>query len=99
MGASTSGGAMADGISEEQRIAADLGEPMAAVALAWVRQQPGIMSLLVGARNPDEVQRNLPSIELILPDDILQELARVTEPLKEALGENLDMWFVPARMR
>lgn len=82
-----------------QRIAADLGEPMAAVALAWVRQQPGIMSLLVGARNPDEVQRNLPSIELILPDDILQELARVTEPLKEALGENLDMWFVPARMR
>ena len=86
-------------VAEIRRIAAELGEPMAAVALAWVRQQAGVTSLLVGARNPDEVTRNLPSVELTLPEDVMQRLARATEPLKEALGANLDMWLVPSRMR
>jgi aryl-alcohol dehydrogenase-like predicted oxidoreductase len=79
--------------------AADLGEPMAAVALAWARQQAGVTSLLVGARNADELRRNLPSLELTLTDDVLRQLAFATEPVKEALGENLDMWYAPSRMR
>ena len=79
--------------------AADLGEPMAAVALAWARQQAGVTSLLVGARNADELRRNLPSLELTLTEDVLRQLAFATEPVKEALGENLDMWYAPSRMR
>ncbi len=86
-------------VAEVRRIAAELGEPMAAVSLAWARQQAGVTSLLVGARNADEVRRNLPSVELTLTEDVLQKLDRVTEPLKDALGENLDMWHVPSRMR
>lgn len=86
-------------VAEVRRIARGLGEPMAAVSLAWVRQQTGVTSLLVGARNPAELQRNLPALDLTLPADALDELARATEPVKQALGESLDMWFVPSRMR
>ena len=86
-------------VGEIRRISTDLGEPMAAVALAWVRQQAGVTSLLVGARNADEVRRNLPSLELTLTEEVLRQLALATEPVKEALGGNLDMWYVPSRMR
>lgn len=80
-------------------IAEDLGEPLAAVSLAWVRQQEGVTSLLVGARNADEVRRNLPSLALTLPEEALARLASATDRLKEALGDNLDMWHAPSRMR
>jgi aryl-alcohol dehydrogenase-like predicted oxidoreductase len=86
-------------VAQVRCIAADLGEPMAAVALAWVRQQAGVTSLLVGARNADEVRRNLPSLDLTLSEDVLQQLALATEPVKDGLGDNLDMWYVPSRMR
>ncbi len=86
-------------VARIRSIAADLGEPMAAVALAWLRQQDGVTSLLVGARNADEVRRNLPSLELTLSDDVLQQLSAATVMVKELLGTNLDMWSVPPRMR
>ena len=86
-------------VAKIRDIAAELGEPMAAVALAWARQQAGVTSLLVGARNADEVRRNIPSLELTLSEDVLQQLALATEPVKEGLGDNLDMWYVPSRMR
>lgn len=86
-------------VAEIRRIADGLGEPMAAVSLAWARQQVGITSLLVGARNAEEVSRNLPSLELNLDEDVLKQLSEVTDAVKNALGDNLDMWSVPSRMR
>ncbi len=86
-------------VSKVREVASELGEPMAAVSLAWLRQQSGVTSLLVGARNAEEVRRNLPSLELTLSDDILQRLDVVTRPVKEAVGTNLDMWYAPTRMR
>ena len=86
-------------VAEIGEIAAELGEPMAAVSLAWLRQQEGVTSLLVGARTAEEVRRNLPSLELSLSAEVLRRLDQATDGLKEALGESLDMWFVPSRMR
>ena len=59
----------------------------------------GVTSLLVGARNPDELARNLPALALDLDAATMAELERLTEPVKEALGRNLDMWFAESRMR
>jgi len=72
---------------------------MAAVALAWLRQQPGVTSILVGARTPEELQLNLPALELRLSAEVIQELNTATEIVKEKLGNNPDMWLVPSRMR
>ncbi len=86
-------------VAKVREIAEELSESMASVSLAWLRQQEGITSLLVGARNAEEVRRNLPSLELSLSDEILKQLDVVTRPVKEAVGTNLDMWYAPARMR
>ena len=85
---------------EKIRAVADKADiAMAELALAWALQQPGITSLLVGARNPDEVQWNLPAVELILSEDILQRLSDITEGVKDKLGDNPDMWMSESRMR
>ena len=76
-----------------------VGAPLASVALAWVLKQQGVTSLLVGARNPDELARNLPALALDLDAATMAELERLTGPIKEALGRNLDMWFAESRMR
>lgn len=86
-------------LAEIRRIADGLGQPMAAVALAWVRQQVGVTSFLVGARKPEELAWNLPSLELELSAEVLAELNRVTQPVKRALGSNPDPWMSPSRMR
>ena len=86
-------------LEEIRRIANGLGQSMAAVALAWVRQQAGVTSFLVGARKPEELAWNLPSLELELSAEVLAELSRVTESIKRALGNNPDPWMVPSRMR
>jgi myo-inositol catabolism protein IolS len=72
---------------------------MSAVALAWVKQQAGITTLLVGARKPEELAWNLPAVDLALSADVIAELARVTEPVKAKLGHNPDMWMSTSRMR
>lgn len=43
-------------------ISEKVGEPMANVALAWAREMPGITSLLMGARNQTQLERNLTSL-------------------------------------
>jgi aryl-alcohol dehydrogenase-like predicted oxidoreductase len=86
-------------LGEVRRIAGELGQPMAVVSLAWLMAQPGVTSMLVGARAPVEVGWNLPAVDLALSDDVLQELAEVTAPVKDVLGDNPDMWMSTSRMR
>ncbi len=96
-----------DGAEEEvfaalkgiRRIADELGQSMAAVSLAWLRQQPGVATILVGARNAQEVQLNLPALQVELTPDVIQALNDLTEPVKQKLGNNPDMWRTPSRMR
>ena len=73
-------------------MARGLEEPMAAVALAWVRQQAGVTALLTGARNPDELRENIRGASLRLDVGTVQELDKVTLEVKEKLGPNADMW-------
>lgn len=86
-------------LDEVGKIADGLGQPMAQVALAWVRQQSGVATFLVGARSPEELAWNLPSLELTLSDDALRALAAATDPVKEKLGTNPDPWQSPSRYR
>jgi aryl-alcohol dehydrogenase-like predicted oxidoreductase len=73
-------------------IAEELGEPMANVALAWVMAQPGVASVIAGARSPDQVARNVKATALSLAPETIARLNEVTAPVKEALGPNADYW-------
>ncbi|MFC4859408.1 aldo/keto reductase [Actinophytocola glycyrrhizae] len=62
------------------RIAGELGTTVAAVALAWVRQQREVTSVLVGARTPRQLADNLASIDVTLTAAHLAELDALTTP-------------------
>ncbi len=86
-------------LDELRTLAAEAGLSMATMALAWVKAQPAVTCFLVGARNPDELSWNLPVDDVTLSTDVIARLSAVTDPVKDKLGDNADMWVVPARMR
>jgi aryl-alcohol dehydrogenase-like predicted oxidoreductase len=51
------------------------------VALAWVRDRPGVASVLVGARTSAQLQASLSSDEVELPPQITAVLDEVSAPV------------------
>ena len=73
--------------------------PMADLALAWVMQQPGVVSTIVGARTPHQLRENLRALDLSLAPHTLAALDEATQALKQQLGPNPDMWQSVSRFR
>lgn len=65
---------------------------VARVALAWVRQQPGVTSTIIGARRVDQLEDNLRSLEVQLG---AEELARLEARTKPTFGfpQNMQPMF------
>lgn len=74
-------------------MARDAGTSPAAVALGWLLSREGVSSVIVGARNPAQLERNLNAADAYLSETLLREADRISEPLKEKLGTNSDMWL------
>ncbi|MBW3128552.1 aldo/keto reductase [Hymenobacter profundi] len=55
-------------------VAAQVGRPLAQVALAWATAQPGITSLILGASRQEQLHDNLASLDIILTPDQLRQL-------------------------
>jgi len=58
----------------------------AQIALAWVRQQPGITSTIIGAKTADQLHDNIKSTELALNADDLKRIDEVSALPKEYPG-------------
>jgi aryl-alcohol dehydrogenase-like predicted oxidoreductase len=63
-----------------QRIAAEHGESMATIALAWVRAQPGIVVTLFGADSPEQLTENARAAQVALSAAQLAELGQASKP-------------------
>ena len=79
-------------VDKIREIAQSIHRPMADVALAWTAQQAGVVSVIAGARNADQLHKNLSFMENPLSADNLAQLSEATEQLKQELGDNPDMW-------
>ncbi|NIA14164.1 MAG: aldo/keto reductase [Nitrospiraceae bacterium] len=73
-------------------VAEGIGQSPATVALAWAAAQPGVTSVIVGARNPVQLLRNVEAAGLELDATTLATLDEITRPLKDYFGTNADMW-------
>ena len=62
------------------RAAEGLGLTPAQVALAWVRDQPGVTSPIVGARTAAQLEASLTVEDVTLPDEIIDALDDVSAP-------------------
>ncbi|NPV06817.1 MAG: aldo/keto reductase [Anaerolineae bacterium] len=88
-----------EAIAEIERIANELAEPMANLALAWLQHQPGVASVLAGAGSPAQLRMNAQAADLKLDADVLDRLDQATQGLKARLGPNPDMWQSTSRYR
>lgn len=61
-------------------IAGRLQVSMAAASLAWVKDRPGVSSVLIGARNPHQLEDNLGAADLSLEPADQDRLTSLTEP-------------------
>jgi myo-inositol catabolism protein IolS len=82
-----------------QAICDEIGQPMANVALAWLLQQPGVTSVIAGARRPAQIRQTAQAADLALSPEIAGQLAQATEKVKRAIGPNPDMWQSTSRFR
>lgn len=82
-----------------RQIARRLEVPMGQLSIAWLRQQPGVGSVIVGGRNATQARDNAQAASVQLSADTIAELNRATDRLKEQLGPNPDMWQSESRYR
>jgi len=61
-------------------IAGALGTTVAAVALAWVRQQQPVTTTLIGARTVAQLDANIASLDVTIPAEDLARLDELTAP-------------------
>ncbi len=70
---------LADGISWCAR---SLSIDPAVLSLAWLMRQPAVSSIIAGATSVEQLNNNLNSIELVLSDDVMAELERLSKPFR-----------------
>ncbi|MFT3695154.1 MAG: aldo/keto reductase [Kofleriaceae bacterium] len=70
-------------IDKLEAIAKERDTTVARVAIAWVRQQPGVTSTIIGARRLTQLEDNLKSLDVTLTGSDLAQLDELTKP---ALG-------------
>ena len=88
-----------EAIDRIREISEEAGLPMAQVAIAWLLQQQGVTTVIAGARNREQVRINASAALLELPKDVMDALTQTTDPLKQKLGPNADMWQSDSRIR
>jgi aryl-alcohol dehydrogenase-like predicted oxidoreductase len=64
-------------IEAYEKLCADLGEPPAAVALAWLLANPVVTAPIVGPRTLEQLESSMRALELTLDDDVLRRLEEI----------------------
>jgi len=88
-----------EAIARIRRICDDAGLAMSRVALAWLSAQPGVTSVIAGARNAEQARANAAAADIELGDDTIAALSAATDALKRKLGPNADMWSREPRIQ
>lgn len=71
--------------------------PLAAVALAWLKHQPVVTSVIIGAKRVEQLRENLASVQVQLTDEDLGELDAVSAIPSEYPGWMVHVHGVPRR--
>lgn len=67
-----------DIIDAMEPIADDYNVSVARIALAWVLAKPGVTSVIIGAKNTDQLMDNIKAVDLSLTTEQMAELDRVS---------------------
>lgn len=67
-------------VAELERVAAEVGRPMAQVAVNWVATRPGVASVIVGATKLHQLEDNLRALEFEIPAELRARLDGASRP-------------------
>ena len=67
-------------VAELRRVAGEMGQSPARVALAWVIGRPGITSTLMGVSRAEQVSDNMAALDIVLSAEHRQDLDAVSAP-------------------
>jgi aryl-alcohol dehydrogenase-like predicted oxidoreductase len=70
-------------VAELGPLAADCGLSMAQLAIAWVLQNPGVSSAIIGASRPQQVTENVKAAGVKLDESVLKRIDEILEPVVE----------------
>ncbi len=76
------------------RLANKYGKTLAQVSLNWMLQQPGITSVIIGAKNPEQVRENLGCLGWDLEPGDVTEISDLGLQVSETLDYSANMWGV-----
>ncbi|MDB5671474.1 MAG: hypothetical protein JWO25_2433, partial [Alphaproteobacteria bacterium] len=65
-------------VAELEKVAAEIGRPMAQVAVNWVASRPALGSVILGATRPDQLDDTLGALDFTLPAELLERLDQVS---------------------
>ena len=86
-------------INDLSKLCAEEGCEMSAIALAFLKRNSNVASILMGARNEQQLLQNIRAYGTSIPDEIVDKAVLLSEKLKEAEGFNADLWISGGRMR
>ncbi|MAG13394.1 MAG: hypothetical protein CMN78_02235, partial [Spirochaetales bacterium] len=82
-----------------KEIAAHQKTSLPELAIGWLLAKDEVVSVLSGARTPDEVIQNVHGADAAVRTQVLEEITRLTEKVKEKIGSNPDMWMGAEKSR
>lgn len=75
------------GVEQLKRLSQECGHSLLSLAIQWCAAQPGIASVLVGARNGDQVRMNVEAMESEVPADILQRMTAISDEVHQKIPD------------
>lgn len=80
-------------VDQLKPIAQKYGKTTGQLALAWLLAQPGVTSVIVGARNPEQVQGNIGAADFTIDEADLKEIDRIGRTVTDNLEDDqTNMW-------
>ena len=65
-------------VAELERVAAELGRPVAQVAINWVASRPAVGSVILGATRAEQLDETLGALDFTIPAELLADLDQVS---------------------
>ena len=62
------------------------------IAMNFLKRREAVKSVLAGARSPRQLQQNIAAYEKDVPADLMEEIEKKSDSLKEIMGDNADLW-------
>jgi aryl-alcohol dehydrogenase-like predicted oxidoreductase len=77
--------AVYEAVSNMKAVADEAGKSLVEVAIKWILRQEAVLSVLIGARSPQQVARNVNIMAGSVDDIILDKLTRISQELEQKI--------------